>query len=159
PQPAKARLDLHGDPLPEGAVARLGTDRFRRWDIEKGKELGRYPMPEGELLTVARVRERLLVPRFAGPSLGMWDAGQKKQLWSVQAPRQKEQPGLTMAFSADGKLFAVETPARTISVYESLTGKVVRRLQGGVGKSYYSLCISPDGRTVAGSNRDGSLRL
>jgi WD40 repeat protein len=276
PQPARTRVDLHGDPLPEGAVARLGTVRFRhtavvhavafsadgkllatsgddhslvviwdratgrklrqfevggkcdppgpfcfspdakrlygstmsgremrlyawdvetgaeardlprrpagtrvfsyspdgrevllllerkeivRWDIEKGKELGRYPRPEGELLTVARVGERLLVPRFAGPSLGMWDAAQKKQLWSEQAPREKEQPGPTMAFSADGKLFAVETPARTISVYESLTGKVVRRLQGGVGKSYYSLCISPDGRTVAGSNDDGSLRL
>jgi WD40 repeat protein len=275
PQPAKARVDLHGDPLPEGAVARLGTSRFRhsgavhavafsadgkllaassddpnmvviwdratgrkvrefavagrglppsllcfspdakrlyssfwygrdmtlfawdvatganarnpsqpadaralsyspdgrevlllrkekeivRWDLEKGKELGCYPKPEGPFTTATRLGERLLVPRFDGQGVGMWDAVQSKQLWSVEATLEKRYPGLTIAFSADGKLFAVQTPARTIAVYESLTGNVVRRLEGDGGKGYYSLSISPDGRTVAGSNRDGSLRL
>ncbi len=29
PSPAEVRVDIHGDPLPEGAIARLGTVRYR----------------------------------------------------------------------------------------------------------------------------------
>jgi WD40 repeat protein len=140
------------------AILRL-HEKILRWDTGKGKELGRYPGPGGAVSTAARVGQRLLVPRFDGQSVAMWDAAQHKQLWSVKATRANNVPVLPMAFSAHGKLFAVETPARVISVYESVTGKVVRRLEGDVGKVYYSLCISPDARTVAGSNWDGSLRL
>lgn len=131
-----------------------------RWDIDKGKELGRYPKPgAGYLSAAAQVGERLLVPNFDGQSVVMWDVTRKKRLWSVEASRDKNYPSLPMTFSADGKLFAVEAPPRVISVYESITGKSVRRLEGDAGKSYYSLRISPDARTVAGSNWDGSLRL
>ncbi|HEY7425712.1 MAG TPA: WD40 repeat domain-containing protein [Gemmataceae bacterium] len=130
-----------------------------RWDIEKGKELGRYPKPEGFLSAAARVGTLLLVPQFDDrSSVAMWDAAQKKRLWSVEATRDKNDL-LPMAFSADGKLFAVEAPPRSISVYESITGKTVRRLQGDVGQIYNSLAISPDARTIAGFNRDESLRL
>jgi WD40 repeat protein len=269
PRPAKPYLDLHGDPLPRGAIARLGTVRFRhagavhavafsedgkllaassdgrnmvviwdratghklreipvgdrglpptqlrfspdgkrlystfhvwdvetgaeakgvarppagtralgyspdarevillhkeaevvRWDIDKGKELSRYPKPaEGYLSAAAGVGDRLLVPKFDGQSIAMWDAARKKRLWSVETTRDKNYPSLPMAFSADGKLFAVEAPPRMISVYESVTGKTVRRFKGNADKIYYSLGISPDARTVAGSNWDGSLRL
>src|SRR5262249_3157951 len=50
-------------------------------------------------------------------------------------------------------------PPRKISVYESATGKLVRRIEADVGNIYWSISISPDARTVAGSNWDGSLRL
>ncbi len=130
-----------------------------RWDIEKGKELGRYPKPgEGYLSAAARVGDRLLVPEFDGQSVSMWDETRKK-LWSVEASRDKNYAPSPMAFSADGKLFAVEAPPRIISVYESVTGKKVRQLEREAGKNYASLAISPDARTVAGSNWDGSLRL
>lgn len=130
-----------------------------RWDIEKGKELGRYPKPEGYFGAVARVGERLLLPQFDGQSVGMWDAAQKLQLWSVKANRHVNYPVLPMVFSADGKLFAVETPARVISVRDSVSGKIVRRFEGDVPQIYYSLAISPDARTIAGSCWDGTLRL
>jgi WD40 repeat protein len=130
-----------------------------RWDLEKGKELARYTMPSGYMSAIALVGERVLVAQFGGESVRMWDTADKKQLWSVKATREKSYPGLPMAFSRDGKLIAIETPPRVISVYESVTGKLVRQLEADVEKIYYSLCISPDGRTVAGSCRDASIRL
>src|SRR6188474_2631349 len=65
PDPAPKRLDRYGDPLPQGAVARLGTLRLRRssasaftpdgkavvthgydelrvWEVATGKELKRF---------------------------------------------------------------------------------------------------------------------
>jgi WD40 repeat protein len=130
-----------------------------RWDIDNGKELGRYPKPDGNLSIVAMVGERILVPVFDERTVVMWDVTQTKKLWSVDTTRQKEYPGLPMDFSADGRLFAVEAPPKTISVYDSVTGTLVRRLEADVGKIYWSVRISSDRRTIAGSNWDGSLRL
>jgi WD40 repeat protein len=130
-----------------------------RWDIEKGKELGRYPRPDGDIDHAAQVGERLLVSQFDNRAVTVWDVVEKKRLWSVEATRQKEYPGLPMAFSLDGKLFAVEAPPKVISVYDSVTGKLVRRLEADVREIYWSVCFSPDKRTVVGSNWDASLRL
>jgi WD40 repeat protein len=270
PRPAKARVDFYGDPLPEGAIARLGTVRFRcaesvkevafsadgkllatvashskqrsvilwdrptgrklreipvrsiwvqahlrfspdgkrlysslgwwdvetgadvkdiprppesaqtlgyspdsreilvlhrseeiaRWDVEKGKELGRYPSPGHYLSTATRVGDQLLVPQYDGQSVVVWDVAHQKQLWSVKATRGENDINLLRAFSADGKLLAVETPPRAISVYESVTGKLLRRLDTGVEKVLCSCSISPDARIVAaGYWEDDFLRL
>jgi WD40 repeat protein len=140
-------------------VILLDKAELVRWDIEKGKELGRYNKPDGYLSAVTQVGPRLLVPQFDGQAVRIWDAAQNKQLWSIEATRHKNYPGLPMAFSEDGTLFAVEAPPQVISVYESVSGKRLRRLEADVGQIYYSVGISPDRRTVAGSNWDGSLRL
>ncbi len=130
-----------------------------RWSLEKGKELSRYPQPAGPLYIAAQRGERLLVPRFDGQAVNMWDAVRKERLWSVKTTRHKDYPGLPMEFSTDGKLFAVEAPPRGISICESVTGKTICRLEGDAGKIYWSVCFSPDGRTVVAGNLDGSLRL
>ena len=86
----------------------------------------------GAGVTHPQVAHRLLVPQFDGQAVAMWDAARKKRLWSVEATREKNYPGLPMAFSEDGKLFAVEVPARVITVLDSVTGKAVCRLEGDV---------------------------
>ena len=87
------------------AILQEGSDIVRR-DTAKGKELGRYAKPEGTISTAARLGDRLLVPQFDGKAVRMWDAAQKKQLWSVETTRHQNYPGLPMTFSPDGKLFA-----------------------------------------------------
>jgi WD40 repeat protein len=130
-----------------------------RWDIEKGEQRGRYPKPDHDTGIAALVGIRLLVPQFDGQKVSMWDAAGKKQLWSAKMTRDKNFPILPIDFSPDGKLFAFEAPERVISVHESVSGKLVRQLKANVDMFYHSVCISPDTRTVAASNRDGSLRL
>jgi WD40 repeat protein len=132
-----------------------------RWDVDKGKELGRYryPNPKREGSAVARIGDRLLVPHYDGQSLAMWDAVQAKRLWSIEFTPARGPPAMPTAFSGDSSLLAVLASSPTISVYESVTGKLVQRLKADVREAYYSVSISPDKRTVAASNRDGSLRL
>ncbi len=131
-----------------------------RWDIEMGKELGRYPQPKGYPGAVARVGDQLLMaPQLTGNAIEVWDVAREKLLWSVETVREKDDTGWLMTFSSEGKLFAIASPPRVISVYESLTGKLIRRFEADAIGNYYSLSFSPDGRTVAASNRDGVLRL
>ena len=117
-----------------------------RWDIVRGQELGRYPKPKGEVSSALVTGDRVLVALFDRTAIRMWDATRKKELWSVKATRIKDVLDPPTVFSADGKLFAVELDIGVISVYETLTGKVVRTLEGnfGIGLSH---CISPDNRT------------
>lgn len=134
-------------------------EEILRWDIAKGIELGRYSKPLGFISIAALRGECLLVPRFDRQAVRMCDVVQNKELWSVETKRDKNSPALPMAFSRDGRLFVFEGPPNAISVYDSLTGALVRRLECDVGSVYQSISISDDGQLVAGSNRDGWVRL
>src|SRR5205814_9909760 len=62
----EGRLDLHGDPLPPGAIARLGTVRFR---------------PGGWLRYVAFTPDgKQIVSHNAGSDFNVWDTASDKEL-------------------------------------------------------------------------------
>ena len=48
-----------------------------RWDIEKGKELGRYPNPEPYAETGALVGDQVLLSRINDKSVSIWDAAER----------------------------------------------------------------------------------
>jgi WD40 repeat protein len=123
------RTDLYGDPLPPGAVARLGTMRLRH---------------AGAALAFSADGKRLISCGCDG-EVRVWDAAngalvrRTRLAWK---PRQREwlahtslAPGGTMAQAWDGG---------AAYVYDTATGQEHRRLSGA-----QVLAFSPDGKTLA----------
>jgi WD40 repeat protein len=135
-----ADVDQYGDPLPPGAVARLGTKRFQLSSVIRRIAF----LPDGKTLI------------SASESIRVWDAatGQLKR-------EMADAPGWMislLAISPDGKIMAWGGRRETIHLLEIATGRQLSRL---TGHKYYSECIafSPDGKVLASGGRDDSIRL
>jgi WD40 repeat protein len=142
--------DTHGDLLPEGALARLGTERLR---------------PGGDTFALAFTADgRLLASVHNVAHVELWDAATGKHHGRLAAP-----PGAALrsiACSPDGKRLAAGDEAHCIWLWDLGTGKGPRRLDGHFATPS-SLAFSPDGKTLAtaarrvndGDGRDFSVRL
>jgi WD40 repeat protein len=180
--PAKAAVDVHGDALPPGAVARFGTLRWRH-NITVN-EIALHP--DGSL--IASVRN--------GGGIQLWDAKTGRE---SERFRGKPIRGEQLAFSPDGKtlltgdregriqrwevssgkllhegpgkykecpLFAVEQDDRTVLVLSG-SGKTVlldnktadQLLQLRKDKSVHGIDISPDGKLMAAATARGPVCL
>jgi WD40 repeat protein len=133
PVPAAAGKDLHGDPLPPGALARLGTARQRASEASVAVTAdGKEVVTVGPDLTVRRfdaatgsLRATLQLPRERSP-----------QVWL--SPRGTY--ALTTAF---------RRPAgNLLEVWELATGKCVRELPLGNNQPW-GAAFAPDERRVA----------
>jgi RNA polymerase sigma factor (sigma-70 family) len=160
PEPKPATTDAFGDPLPEGARARLGTvrwrhgaavtfiallpdqqtavtaanDRFVRvWDLATGKERHRFgpgPMPAPA----------------AGP--GVFVVGNGRTHLTAAA------------VSADGKTVAAHFDDRVIRLWDTTTGKEVGTVT--LPKDNFqvgALAFAPEGKTLAIAGVNGTVRL
>lgn len=145
PSVGQPRTDLHGDPLPAGALARLGTDRFRN----SNGFLSLAYTPDG----------KFLVAGSWGPAV-VWDAATGKVVRRMGAAL----PGASgpASLSSDGKLAAVGGwgPANDTAgaVYAVATGQRLYGF-GNQGGQNTSARFSPDGKVLAvhGLNTDIQL--
>ncbi len=129
--PLPVRTDLYGDPLPPGAVARLGSARLRHlglWDF--------IPLPDGKTVLTAG----------GDRALRYWDLASGRQLREVGL--QGRSPGdRLVTLSPDGKTLVTQE-GESFVFYGADTGKHLRSASvSGAGVAY--LYFSPDGHTLA----------
>ncbi len=143
----EVRRDFFGDPLPERAIARLGTTRLRHGHSVFCLAFS----PDGKRLASGG-------NDFAAT---VWDVATGKELLSIIPPTGRDaldRPGRTVnavAFSLDGKILAVARASEAIRLHDSTTGKELGKLPAQ--SMVQALAFSPDGKLLA--SREATLIL
>jgi RNA polymerase sigma factor (sigma-70 family) len=134
--------DLHGDPLPPGARARLGTVRFRTSSTWLGFTPG----------------DKALLTAGAG-WLSAWDVATGKELRRCRCPEHSR----ALALAPDGKTLAVATDTddpKSVAIYlrDTSTGRALQELRGHRAL-IRSLVFAADGRTLVSGSHDKTVRF
>jgi RNA polymerase sigma factor (sigma-70 family) len=147
PQPEvkpQARLDDFGDPLPQGAIRRLGTTRFR------------HPGEGVNGLLLCQDGKTLVSNNYYGDrTVRAWELASGKLL--------HEFPGnydcdTFIAVSPDGKTIAIPQGQKVV-LWDLATGKEVARLEGEQVDRVNSVVFTPDGKTLVGGDQNGTLHF
>jgi RNA polymerase sigma factor (sigma-70 family) len=185
PQGARPpRADRWGDPLPAGALARMGTLRFRH-----GAELSSVAFAhDGKVLASADFYHRICLWDAStgqeirrlnhaatciafspdGRTVASGDRNNVVRLWDVAAGKERGQLAghrddvLCVAFSPDGKTLAsaggVNGHDLSIRLWDVASGRHLDQLTGHTGP-IQSIAFSPDGRLLASASNDRTVRL
>lgn len=188
--PAETPLsDRYGDPLPAGALVRLGTTRLRHeaalralcyspdgkmlasggysgvvrlWDAATGREVRKLPAESSGTHSLAFTPDgKCLATLTANGRLSVWDVATGRELLDLPAEKMLGFPDRALAISPDGAWLAAGSPEKAISIWEIATGKETRRLAGHES-AVRGLAFSPDGKVLASAGTtgtDGNIRL
>lgn len=172
PQENQVRTDANGDPLPEGAVARLGSLRFlsqaaywlgftpdgatllsatQCWDVNTGRE--RWPAEKLITHASALSPDGTVLARGNDEGVRLWNVATGKEL----APLKGTRLAFSLAFSPDASWLAVSEASAdlrggVINLWDYRTAKKLRQVAAGSYLGLYShqaLAISPDGKSLA----------
>jgi RNA polymerase sigma factor (sigma-70 family) len=128
-------VDLTGDALPPGALARLGTNRLRT---------SRYMRfaPDGRRITLGRPDGGLQIVEVpSGKPL--------VHIRGTDIPQRTEIIGSTVGFTPDGKYLAAVCWEGRCGIWDTATGRLLRWLDTGLFYSIVRCDFSPDGKLLA----------
>jgi WD40 repeat protein/beta-lactamase regulating signal transducer with metallopeptidase domain len=137
--------DLYGDPLPTGAIVRLGTTRLRH----SGYLLSVTFSPDGQTLaTVGNL----------DPEIRLWEVSTGRLIRAFRAP--VGDPPTVAAFSPNGARLAVACFRGGVQLWDVQSGLEVWETPEGHDRAWIiALAFAPDGHSFVTSGLDGTLRL
>jgi WD40 repeat protein len=157
--PANLRTDLLGDPLPAGAVARLGTLRFKQ---SFTRFFAAIPIGAEALIRSGTVSSAIAKVRFSPDgkiiasldftNLRLWEAISGKALTGPWSSSQFVGVG---AFSSDSNLFALGGQkisngrvSAEITVWDLAASKLIETLSLPPAETVQALAFASDGKTL-----------
>lgn len=157
---ARGGVDVYGDSLPPGAVARLGTIRLRHAGADNS---------HGACATcLAFAPSGKAVATGGGEgTVRIWDVETGKELLRLQGHKG---PISSVAYSPDGTLITsgggdtmvwsrmLADGDRTVRLWEAATGRELQALRGHQ-RGVTAVAIAPDGKSVASGSLDGTVRI
>ena len=165
-----ARLDPLGDPLPPGAIMRLGTARWRRpWGVTgigfstDGQHVVTASGHTLSILDTATGKEARQLDATNIMGLAVSHAGgvmataqnahvEVRDLATGKVKFSQQTPGFAVAISADGRMLAsggrTRDKADPVVLWDVRTGYKLRSLPGEMYQ-VFRLAFSPDGKTLA----------
>lgn len=136
--------DTNGDSLPAGAVARLGSARWRH----EGDAQSMSFSPDGKVLAVLSREENVI---------SFFDTATGKVLHRLTSPEDRFHDSHGIAFSPDGSVFASWIASGVVQLRDARTFKLISSCipppddnNGGSPNPICNpLCFSPDGKRLA----------
>jgi WD40 repeat protein len=179
------RVDRYGDPLPEGAIARLGTVRMRHgciitgaafssdgkwilatdlytgvhvWDVAEGREVRQFFKNEHcAALALSPDGRMLAVGLGYGPDYGALRLCDLSSGREFGTLNKGKDTVSELVFSNDGSLLATGNGGKSVGIWDVATQRLPREVTfaANVGK----IAFSSDGKLLACGTWDGTCRL